>query len=80
MLLSKEILLIPNTTSQNPKFSEGQGGAKFSEEARFSRATIFFCKHVISVARLVLTFLTAIWLPHNQLWTILKGTASLIQC
>ena len=25
-------------------------------------------------------FLTAIWLPHGQLWTILKGTASLTRC
>ena len=25
-------------------------------------------------------FLTAIWLPHDQLWAILNGTASLTQC
>ena len=25
-------------------------------------------------------FLTAIWLPHGQLWVILKETASLTQC
>ena len=25
-------------------------------------------------------FLTAIWLPHNQLWAILKDTASLTRC
>ena len=29
------------------------GGAKFSEGARFSRATKFFCKRVISVATLL---------------------------
>ena len=29
------------------------GRAKFSEEARFSRATMFFCKRVISVATLL---------------------------
>ena len=34
--------------------SDGQGGAKFSEGARFSRATMFFCKRVISVATLLL--------------------------
>ena len=29
----------------------------------------------------VLTFfLTAIWLPHGQLWAIIEGTASLTQC
>ena len=36
------------------EFSEGHGGAKFSEGARFSRATMFFCKRVISVATLLL--------------------------
>ena len=25
-------------------------------------------------------FLTAIWLPHGQLWAIIKGAASLIRC
>ena len=25
-------------------------------------------------------FLTAIWLPHSQLWTIIERTASLTQC
>ena len=25
-------------------------------------------------------FLPAIWLPHGQLWAILKGTASLTRC
>ena len=25
-------------------------------------------------------FLIAIWLPHDQLWTIIEGAASLIQC
>ena len=28
------------------EFSEGQGRAKFSEGARFLRATMFFCKHM----------------------------------
>ena len=36
------------------EFSEGLGGVKFSEGARFSRATMFFCKHVIFVATLLL--------------------------
>ena len=36
------------------EFSEGQVGAKFLEGARFLRATMFFCKHVISVATLLL--------------------------
>ena len=31
-----------------------QGGAEFSEGARFSRATMLFCKHVISVAAFLL--------------------------
>ena len=35
-------------------FSKGQVGAKFLEWARFSRATMFFCKRVISVATLLL--------------------------
>ena len=25
-------------------------------------------------------FLTAIWLPHDQLWAIIEGTASVNQC
>ena len=25
-------------------------------------------------------FLTAIWLPHDQIWAIIEGTASLTQC
>ena len=25
-------------------------------------------------------FLTAVWLPHGQLWAIIEGTASLTQC
>ena len=25
-------------------------------------------------------FLTAIWLPHGQLWAIIEGTASLTRC
>ena len=33
-------------------FSEGQGGAKFSERVRFWKATMFFCKRVICVALL----------------------------
>ena len=33
----------------------GKGGVIFSERARFSRATMFFCKHVIFVATLLLT-------------------------
>ena len=35
-------------------FSKGQVAAKFLEWARFSRATMFFCKRVISVATLLL--------------------------
>ena len=31
----------------------GARGSKFLERARFSRATMFFCKHVISVATLL---------------------------
>ena len=36
------------------EFSEGQRGAKFSEDARFLRATMFFSKHFISEATLLL--------------------------
>ena len=25
-------------------------------------------------------FVSAIWLPHGQLWTIIEGTATLTQC
>ena len=39
--------------SGGPEFSEGQGGAKFLVEARVSRAAMFFCKRVISVATLL---------------------------
>ena len=28
----------------------------------------------------LIIFLTAIWLPHGQLWSILKGTASPTWC
>ena len=28
----------------------------------------------------IVCFLTTIWLPHGQLWTIIEGEASLIQC
>ena len=34
--------------------TKGQGKAKFSEGARFSLATMFFCKRVIFVATLLL--------------------------
>ena len=37
-----------------PKYSDGKRGAKFSEWARFLRATMFFCKCVISVATMLL--------------------------
>ena len=37
-------------------FSEGQGGANISERARFWRATMFFCKHVIFVATLLINY------------------------
>ena len=36
------------------KFVEGQWGTQFSEGARFSWATMFFCKRVISPATLLL--------------------------
>ena len=36
------------------EFSQGQRGAKFSEETSTSRATMFFCKRVISVGTLLL--------------------------
>ena len=36
------------------EFSQGQRGAKFSEETSTSRATMFFCKCVISVGTLLL--------------------------
>ena len=36
------------------KFSEGQGELNTQRGARFLRATMFFCKHVISVATLLL--------------------------
>ena len=41
-------------TIREAEFSEWQGGAKFSEGAKFSRATMFFCKRVISVTTLLL--------------------------
>ena len=34
----------------------------------------------IVLHRVLNFFSTAIWLPHGQLWAILKGTASLIRC
>ena len=36
------------------QFWERQGGAKFSVGTRFSRTTMFFCKHVFSVEALLL--------------------------
>ena len=36
------------------EFSQGQRGAKFSGETSTSRATMFFCKRVISVGTLLL--------------------------
>ena len=41
-------------TIRGAEFSEGQVGAKILEGARLLRATVFFCKCVISVATLLL--------------------------
>ena len=48
--------------STGAEFSEGWWGAKFSEEARFLRATMFFCKRVISVATLLLIIHTTMYI------------------
>ena len=39
-----------------------------------------FIKKYIDSVHEKITFLTAIWLPHCQLWAIIEGTASLIRC
>ena len=43
-------------------------GARFSEGARFSRVTMFFCKHVISVPTLLLIIHIIMYILISLIW------------
>ena len=51
-----------NLTIRKDEFSEDQGAAKFSDGDKFSRATMFLCKIVISVAAFLLIIHITIYL------------------